>query len=299
MEKKKTIFFCIGAQKAGTTTLHDILSQNKQIALPKDKETHFFSLASLYNPNEQDYLKKYFNSKQLKHAQIVGEIDPSYSYFHDTEKRIFNTFSKNYNVKFIFILRDPVKRAYSHYLMSKSRGYEHLTFTEAISNEKERIKTDHFSNVNFSYISRGFYSSQIEKYLKYFDLKDFLFIRFEDDFIHNKQQTLIRIESFLNIKHFNYNFDLKSNPASEPKSEIVRDILYKDNKFKTFFSKLVFSSRVRKTIKKTVTNLNLKETENSKLDNTTLKRLYQTYYKDEVELLEKKIELNLSNWKHY
>ena len=35
-------FYCVGAQKAGTTTLHDILIQHPEVYLPETKEAHFF-----------------------------------------------------------------------------------------------------------------------------------------------------------------------------------------------------------------------------------------------------------------
>lgn len=35
-------FLCLGAQKAGTTTLQEILFKNKEIFLNSKKELHFF-----------------------------------------------------------------------------------------------------------------------------------------------------------------------------------------------------------------------------------------------------------------
>lgn len=296
--KKKDIFFCIGAQKSGTTSLHDILSQNKNIALPKEKETHFFSLEELYENDHKKYFETYFDSKELKNAKIVGEIDPSYSYFKDTEKRIFKTFSSEYNIKFIFILRDPVKRAYSHFLMSQRRGYETLGFIQALEKEKSRINKDHFSNVNFSYLKRGFYSEQIDNYLKYFNLEDFLFIRFEEDFIKDRQLTFDRISDFLEIENFEYNIDHRSNPASVPKSKIIRDFIYKDIKLKKLISIIPVSNQFKKNIKKRIINLNLKESSSTKLDSDTLKELYLKNFIEEIDNLEKLIKLDLTNWKH-
>ena len=47
-EIKKQNFFCVGAQKAGTTTLLNILIQHPDIYLPKQKEAHFFDIDERY-----------------------------------------------------------------------------------------------------------------------------------------------------------------------------------------------------------------------------------------------------------
>ena len=44
----KLDFVCIGAQKAGTTTLHDVLKEHPDIYLPPRKEAHFFDVNERY-----------------------------------------------------------------------------------------------------------------------------------------------------------------------------------------------------------------------------------------------------------
>ncbi len=40
--KNKINFVCVGTQKTGTTTLHNILKKHANIFLPQRKEAHFF-----------------------------------------------------------------------------------------------------------------------------------------------------------------------------------------------------------------------------------------------------------------
>ena len=56
----KVDFFCIGAQKAGTTTLHDILVQHPQLYLPSKKEAHFFDINERYTKGLDYYFKTFF-----------------------------------------------------------------------------------------------------------------------------------------------------------------------------------------------------------------------------------------------
>ncbi len=72
------------------------------------------------------------------------------------------------SAKFIFILRDPVERAFSHYLVTYRRGLEPLSFEEAIEKEDERLsKGGFFERMHYSYVSRGFYLRQIKRFLPY------------------------------------------------------------------------------------------------------------------------------------
>ena len=42
-------------------------------------------------------------------------------------------------MKAILMLRDPVERAHSHYTHEAARGFEQLTFEEALEREQERL----------------------------------------------------------------------------------------------------------------------------------------------------------------
>ena len=49
MQKDYNFTFVIGAQKAGTTTIHELLRAHSDISLPSIKETHFFSHDKVYS----------------------------------------------------------------------------------------------------------------------------------------------------------------------------------------------------------------------------------------------------------
>ena len=100
-------FFCIGTQKSGTTTLHDILSQHPDIFLSEQKETHFFCRTDFYNKGYDWYKKSYF--KNANDIEYIGEIDPDYLFFEKTIERIAENCSVS-DTKFIVVLRNPVDR---------------------------------------------------------------------------------------------------------------------------------------------------------------------------------------------
>lgn len=286
----KVDFFCIGAQKSGTTSLHDILSQNPQIGLPLNKETHYFSHDDLYTRDLKDYFKLF--PKDLEERKVVGEIDPEYLCSKNAPKRILNDFGPN--VKFIVIFRNPFDRAYSQYLMSKRRGFETLEFKDAILKENERTN-DTFGQLYLSYGTRSLYSSQIKRYLELYDISNFLFLRFEDDFLKDKEKTIMKINSFIGLEKFDYNLEIDSNKASISRSAIIRDFVNKPNILRKLGKKVIPSSQLRKQIIDKVDFLNRKPSTYN-VNQDFKKLLINTVFLEDIKELESLINLDLKLW---
>ena len=95
------------------------------------------------------------------------------------------------DAKLIVLLRDPVRRAYSHYWHERDKGRESLTFEDAIAAEPGRIdiaqarladgalERSH-EHQHFSYLARGRYAEQLERWFALFPRERFLILRFED-----------------------------------------------------------------------------------------------------------------------
>ncbi len=297
-------FFILGAQKSATSTVHEWLLQHKEISLPIIKETHFFSDIEKYQKGLNWYLNKFDKRNNFK-----GEIDPSYLYVEQSILRIKEVY-KDFPLKFIILLRKPIERAFSHYLMSKYKGYEDLPFIDAIKAEKKRL----LSSANnkkytltkdlsvFSYIDRGNYFSQI-KYLKnIFPESEILYIKF-DDIVANNKKTYRKICRFLNITPFkNIDLNVNSNSSSEPKIKIVRNMIYNDSFLKKTFNFLVTNEDVRQYIKKYIDNKNKKpiSSDSKRIELSSyineLPDIYRSWNNNEVVNLEKLIKLDLNKW---
>ena len=295
--QKLPTFFVVGAQKSGTTTIHDLLKQNINISLPEYKETHFFSRD--YNNGIDWYLKQFSNQKY----DIRGEVDPSYMFFPNTYKNIKEYVS---DPKFIFIFRKPLDRAYSHYMMSYSRGYEDLSFVKALELEKERIDNDKelFSFSNHSYLLRSEYSKQILEFLKYFKDSKTLFLKFEDLLnLEERKNIYVKICTFLNIDTSNnINFNVNSNKASIYRSRFLRNSLYNDTFLRRTMKKIIFSKKIRNQIRHKLYEINNKSISKNKLKEQKervfdeLPEKYISWNNKEVLKIEKDTQLNLKDW---
>lgn len=288
---KELKFMCIGVQKAGTSTLHDILSQNPELNLPIFKETHHFSDLDKFEKGKDYYFNYYF--KKRKGVKFYGEIDPEYSFFKESAIRIKSYFP---DIKILIILRNPVERAYSHYLMTKRRGLDLLGFEEAITHEQNRLIT-HGDKSNFSYISRGYYLDIIEEYEHVFGSKNVKVVLFED-LVSITENVIEDISKFFQIPMIQYNYNINSNIASESKSKYLRDFIHRDNKLKFFFGKFIPSKKIKHHIMNFLNQLNLKRTAKDMLKESTKKEIYEKYFKVEIEKLEKKIGKDLTIWKY-
>ena len=126
--------FIPGAGKSATSSLHEYLGQHPQIFMSKEKEPHFFSNDRNFQGDLSDKLQLYArlfeNGKACKYR---GESSTGYMVFPSVVERIKKTIPDPY---FIFVLRNPIDRAYSHYWWLRGRGYETRTFKDAVLADK-------------------------------------------------------------------------------------------------------------------------------------------------------------------
>jgi len=163
------------------------------------KEVHFFDRDDYFNALDPDYSKyhKYFNPKN-DHC-IIGEATPIYMYWDNAMERIHRY---NPNIKLIAVLRNPINRAFSHWNMERDRNREHRSFWDAISEENSKLKSSkHRQDRTFSYLDRGFYSSQIQNIYDYFEKDQFLILR-NELLRYSPNDVLAEVASFLSISPF-------------------------------------------------------------------------------------------------
>lgn len=195
-------FIIAGAMKSGTRSVHYILNQHKRVFIP-DHEIHFFDIDdieqhpdffveaknewSFYNYEEKfdEYLSWYEAFfRDAKEGQFIGEDSTTYM---ASEKAAYRIAKLLPDVKLIFMLRDPVMRAYSHYWHLVNTGRAFYSFEKTIQYMSENI------------IKRSCYKEQIDRYKNFFPDKNMKFIIFES-FIGNTQVTIDEICEFLGLQ---------------------------------------------------------------------------------------------------
>ena len=197
-------FLVLGAQKGGTTTLHALLRQHRDLYLPEAKELHYFSL---HDHRDLRWYADHFQGATPE--QRCGDITPYYLFHPRSPAGIKQTLP---DVQLIALLRDPVERALSQFFHAQRLGFETLELEAALDAEQGRL-TDaeealqrpgsvHFSHQKHSYVSRSRYEHQLDRYLDLFPEQQLLVCRSEDLFI-DTLSCLNRITTFLGLSPLN------------------------------------------------------------------------------------------------
>ena len=224
-------FMVIGGQKCGTTSLHRYIKEHPNVVPPFKKDSSFFD--ANYFRGLKWYHAFFPTQKQMNGLQaqsqeryITGEVTTSYIHHPATPQRIHEILPRT---KFIALLREPVRRAYSHYQHMVRSGRETLSFEEAIAQEDERLARaeervlagDHVALKayrNFSYKSRGRYAEQLARWFAFFPREQFLILKSEDLF-QNAEEVIRRVYNFLDIPLWNMEQFKNVNPGGYPAAE--------------------------------------------------------------------------------
>ena len=287
-------FFVLGAQKAGTTTLHDWLSQ-EGVRLPWCKETHFFSSDDLFDKGIGWYLEQF---KPKDTDGLTGEIDPEYIFSEKAPNRIKGLIR---DPKLVLLLRNPLDRAHSQYLMSFRRGIETLGFSEALAKEAERFSSgDDDKAAHFSYMARGRYCSQIERYMKTFPGSDFLFVKYDELFSADAgQEAYDRICRHIGLSSTAKAFDAgrKSNAASRPRNRFFSDFLHGHSPVKKAVGRLIPSREVKLKIAMFLDRMNRSPVKAGKSDwRSSVPSMFFDAANTEILALEKLTGFKLQDW---
>ena len=181
-----------GAQKCGTSTLHGLLRDHPQVFMSRPKEVHFFDR---HWTRGLDWCSSQFTPARAHvHA---GESTPLYTYDAEARQRMTETLPR---ASIIVVLRDPTKRAYSHYWHSRRLGFETApSFEAALDLEPARLASDERkARSRYSYVDRGHYIEQLLKLERAYG-PDHLHIVLLEDLISDQQSCLERLFAFLGI----------------------------------------------------------------------------------------------------
>jgi len=285
-------FVCIGTQKAGTTTLADVLKQHPNIFVPEVKETKYFLFEEDYQKGLTFYQDTYFSNYNGQKA--IGEFDPDYMLDSKVAERLLETLGRE--LKLIVVLRNPATRAFSHYLMSRKKGIESETFEKALSLEDDRT-TDLKTRKVIAYKERGMYGSQLEPFLKIFPSENFLFLLFERDIVQNLDSTVKKVQEFLNVEVIDLDTNVHSNEAGEAINENLRDLVRKSNPVKSALKKIIPSKSFRKSIRRFLIEQNKQNVQVEKPSREEFERINRQYFQEQISLTEKLTGLDLKIWK--
>ena len=222
MGQNKPNFFIVGAAKAGTTSLYEYLKQHPDIYFSPVKEPNYFStdidtdqFSSTYRKNTILDTESYFSQyplptlqltfvrksehyrrlfEEVNNEQAIGEASTSYLFSTEAAANIYHY---NPNARILAILRNPVRRAYSHYLMALRYGHTDMGFYEAIKTDYQ--KTNKGWGISELFIELGLYFRQLKRYYDIFPPHQIKVLLF-DDLVSRPEKVLQECYNFLGVE---------------------------------------------------------------------------------------------------
>jgi hypothetical protein len=186
-------FFIVGAARSGTTSLDQYIRQHPEIYMAPKKETHYFAVnqfPSCFKGPGDDNLNRRIVREMAQYSQLfdntggkkaIGEASVFYLCSPGTAERIAQAVP---DAKIIMILREPVARAYSSYMLLIRDGRETLGFAEGLTLEEERKQKD-FEPI-WWYKELSLYYKQVKRYLDVFGIQQVKVLLYEELFTNPK-----------------------------------------------------------------------------------------------------------------
>jgi len=285
---KKVDFFIVGAAKAGTTSLYHYLNEHSDIEMSSQKEPDFFSDTSLhtqmlyYGKNRIDTIEKYHALFQQENV-LRGDASVSYLFYEDVPKKIIKY---NPNAKIVIMLRNPIDRAFSHYLMDYRLGLVSEKF-ETIIQKKSKHK---YANLFYQqYIQVSEYTRQIKNYLNIFSKENICIIDYED-FKKNTSDVVNRVYIFLGVDNsFQPCLRNKYNTYSMPKNLIIRYI------YSFVFLRKIIATILPKNLVAIIRQLLFRNKNKPQLSSET-KKILKQHFENDVQELSVLLNKNFKKW---
>ncbi|QDS96074.1 Sulfotransferase domain protein [Roseimaritima multifibrata] len=180
---RKPDFIVVGAAKAGTTTLFDYLRRDSRVFLPDRKELFFFSKDSVYEKGIGWYCDQFATARA---SQLCGEITPSYTVWPRYSEALPRIKRHLPRARLIYIMRNPVDRAWSHYRMVNGTSWP----------LGDRPPDDE------GFAQPSEYMTQIRRILEFFDRAQLLPLLF-DDLVRDPQSCCSEIQRFIGLEERN------------------------------------------------------------------------------------------------
>jgi Sulfotransferase family len=212
-------FFIVGAQKAATTSLYHYLKEIPGVYMSPLKEPFYFASNAVQNSaidvirDKKEYLRLF---EKAKGYIAAGEATPVYLWDPDAPKLIHQAVP---HARIIMILRDPIERAYSNYLMLvKYSGLKSSFYDELMRDYKSQEKL--YGRSQF-YVELGMYYEQVKRYFDIFGREQVKVIIFEE-FVQHPEQTVNEVLAFLGVNYTVTAIREQHNPYSVPRSPLSR-----------------------------------------------------------------------------
>jgi GT2 family glycosyltransferase len=309
-------FFIVGAAKAGTSSIGEYLSRHPEIYISPIKEPHFFSedirmadfrpdyreRATLdvpayllnhplpnkhiaYIEDQSQYLELF---REVEKEQAIGELSTGYLYSNSAAE---NLFKFKPDAKIVMVLRQPVERAYSHYLMNLRDLWDHDSgFINAL--ERDFTASEKGWGRSHLYVELGLYFEQVSRYLKCFPGNQVKIVLYED-FKNDPVGFIKELCEFLGVSSsalIAKDMEERKNIATLPRFKILNMYLPILNKCRRYFG-MFLPDKAKDQIRSAMfSTKNIPKLQGDEFEQA------MKYFSEDIQKLSVLIKRDLQNW---
>lgn len=291
---RRPTFLVVGVPKAGTTTLYHYLREHPEVFMSPAKEPTYFVPRKSRVATWEAYLALFADAGD---AKAIGEATPRY--FHDPEamERIAQALP---DVQVVVLLRQPVERALSHYLMltnnrtaltpepfsaffrrhlAEAPGWEHGTPSERPRSERS--------------IAMSFYASALERWFERFG-RDRVAVFLQDDLRASPERMMAELYGFLGVDPtFLPDVSRRYNLGQGlPRSGGVQRLVFRQSPAKRLAQRVV-PEVARRAVSRILLRLNQS---NRQQLSPAERRTFTAVYRNDIQRLERLLDRDLSAW---
>lgn len=271
----------IGAQKAATTSLKEYFRQHPEIISHSTKEFAYFADNDEFHRGFHPSFHLYFKYKESGKITLAKNVS-----IYNNPTAIERLHQHNPNAKLIFVLREPVERAYSSYNMAVADGWINIPF-ENIVDDLVSGKLDKESIFYRNFFSLGCYTESFKYITKHFPLTQVKVVLFEE--VKEKPLEICQdIFKFIDVdSSFNPEVNKKYNITRKSRflfySQILNKLQRKNNLFKKF-SKTYLPYPIFLKLSYFFKEINMKKEHYGEMKQDTKNKLMDFYKKQNIGL---------------
>jgi hypothetical protein len=193
-------FLVIGAQKSGTTSLYRYLGRHPEMVRARHKELHYFDREFERGPRwyagQLASPWRVLARRLVGRRTICGEATPAYLVDPAVPARVRALLP---DVRLVALLRDPSRRAISHYHHRVRNEGESGGAAVVLTAELARVEREGDAHLSpFGYLARGHYAVQLERWLAHYPREQFLVLPAEP-FYADPGPTVRRVADFVGL----------------------------------------------------------------------------------------------------
>jgi len=285
-------FLIIGAMKSGTTALYYYLEQHPEVYMSPVKEPNYFSSQGPENAaGAVRHIGTYQDLfRDVSGETAIGEASHSYLYEPGAVAEIRRYIPE---ARLIAVLRNPVDRAYSHFLHMVRSGTEPLDdFAQALREDEVGV---HKERTFQDYIGRGLYYSQLKRYFGTFPREQVRVYLYED-LSGAPISTVQDAFRFLEVDDsFVPDVSLRRNVSGYPKYKTLDRLLRSQGRVKHAL-KIYLPARLRWRLSRNFDDLKTRNLVGPPPIQPEVRRQLIEVYREDVLHLQDLLQCDLSGW---